>query len=304
MSTQKNKKYSSTSMDVKSDEVEISEIDFGTMDKLKYDEFKKKFDESKANLCIYKGVQTLVDSIEMYLSGFEFSKKYQKNINLIYIFNETKGILALAVLKKNNEKINQIELKYLCSNRVKYKKDGKSLGIYLLDFIYDKYVITENKILLIQPGTPDLISYYTKWKKPYFPEKLLSKTGNYLIYGNPTDEDIKQIIFDFNTLQTLLEHFNLKETDIPNGTTEERKKFFRKLIKEDIDKSYKGQLHNSLNSIGSFTVEEFKNKFGLINPTGGYKKHFSKKYRKTRRTKYFSKKYRKTRRTKHLKNSF
>ena len=65
--------------------------------------------------------------------------------------------------------------------------------------IYNDYVI------LIEPATPALIPYYTKYKKPNFPYtgKNRIETYNYLVYGNLTR--LKEICFEkiFNSMRII-----------------------------------------------------------------------------------------------------
>jgi hypothetical protein len=53
----------------------------------------------------------------------------------------------------------------------------------MLDFIFRLY---RDSVILIEPATPELIPYYTSYKKPNFPydKSGLIETYNFLIYGN------------------------------------------------------------------------------------------------------------------------
>ena len=62
----------------------------------------------------------------------------------------------------------------------------KTIGKYLLDYMYDEYYkVNDSPILFIgHPATPKLIPYYIMWKTPIMSRDFLYLTSGNLLYGN------------------------------------------------------------------------------------------------------------------------
>ena len=171
--------------------------------------------ESFENLCIWKGKQiiNLTEYIQPLPNYHEFLDYIDFTIRrlgiIIYYTHNDDVITSIALIEvdKGQAKRNpsshkpllkawdhkgtasslkcSVKVKYLCGNQStkEDKINGKSQGYYMLDHIFTEY---KNNIILIEPATPELIPYYTKYKRPNFPydKNGLTETFGFLMYGN------------------------------------------------------------------------------------------------------------------------
>ena len=131
-----------------------------------YNDFIRKYNNSKEELC----VNPKTNEREQDLFSFQFfprdyhelTKLYAKRSFIIIYLYYKNDIFAFALLEFEG---NIVELLTLCSHTNKNISNRK-LGIFLLNYIYDEYVIGKNYLLKIQPENPELMNYYERWKKP------------------------------------------------------------------------------------------------------------------------------------------
>jgi len=154
-------------------------------------DFYHLYVEGFDDLCMWKGqkIINLGDFIQptREIETFTEDVKYTtKGIGfIIYYTHNDDVITSIAFVDVDNMANCFVKITYLCGNQsTKDEKiNGKTQGINMLDFIFTSY---KDYIILIEPATPGLISYYTKYKKPCFPydKAGLQETFNYLVYGN------------------------------------------------------------------------------------------------------------------------
>jgi hypothetical protein len=154
-------------------------------------EFYSLYVEAYKNLCIWKGYEVI--NLSEYLKPSVNIKKFIDDLVfiikslgfIIYYTHNDDVITSIAFIQIDELTHCYAKLQFLCGNETtrEEKIDGKSQGIYMLDYIFNTY---KDYIILIEPATPDLIPYYTKYKKPCFTYdvKSLKETYGYLIYGN------------------------------------------------------------------------------------------------------------------------
>jgi hypothetical protein len=162
--------------------------------KAKLKKFVENYKKYRDKLCKHLSSGTnlsVPESIKEY-------KEYE-NGKIYYLFDKNKTeIIAFAIISTNHYNITT--LNWLCSSnnidKTKTRMDGKRLGIYLLDLLYDKYVKEKNGILKIEPANKELVSYYSLWKPPSLPCELYEEnvgiipslpdtifdTAQYLVY--------------------------------------------------------------------------------------------------------------------------
>jgi hypothetical protein len=177
----------------------------------KFNNFMTLYKKNNKDLCLTKnGKKT--QNITQYLSSFLYLGLF--NYSIYYIIknnnNNKEKILAFSLISIN-EDYKIIDITLLCSNIEKHKINGKSLGKYLLDIIYYKY-INDNYIIKIQPATPALINYYKEWKFPNFPIKYINETRGYLLYGNlkyAEDKTLKELFNSLSAIDRLKEYLDM-----------------------------------------------------------------------------------------------
>jgi hypothetical protein len=85
------------------------------------------------------------------------------------------------------KEIENVKIKFLCGNEATRdemrQESGESQGRHMLDFLFNIY---RNSVILIEPATPSLIPYYTKYNKPSCPydPNTLKETYGFLVFGN------------------------------------------------------------------------------------------------------------------------
>ena len=152
-----------------------------------YKNFIIQYKENSKNLCVdEKGhkILDLLDLINENLSYFNNFKNFFKK-RKIYYYTKNKQIMAFCLTYEEIEEDTEYKIitaSVLCSSIENIKIKNNSLGKHLLNIIYDTYVNKQKYLMLLQPETDELISYYKEWKNPSYDN--LSKTSGYLVYGD------------------------------------------------------------------------------------------------------------------------
>jgi hypothetical protein len=186
------------------------------------EDFYSLYVESFKNLCIWKGEKII--NLGEYLKPSSDKNEFIEDLIfvvrglglIIYYTHNDDVITSIAFVEIEPLSKCYVTLKFLCGNQETREEtqseSGKTQGINMLDFIFNKY---KDSLILIEPANPALIGYYTKYKKPSFPyvPSMLKETRNFLIYGNLSHlrENCFQMIFRSitiinNMVNTL--HFN------------------------------------------------------------------------------------------------
>jgi len=226
----------------------------------------------------------------MYSSiGYNFEIWYLQGENLIiYAF-------ALVIIEDSFDKV--IEIKLLCSHRNKIVKDGKSLGIWLLDEIYGTLIFNTINLLKIQPATSGLIPYYVKWKTPSINKETFddNATFGYLIYGNLKHTTVKCIENSSDVLRLNNLMISLNINSLPRKRTLDIiKQYLNDVVdKLNISENYKEQYRRSIAKLRYLTANDF-----IAENTGAgwddVKKGGHRKNKKTTNYKNTNKKYKLT----------
>ena len=249
------------------------------------DNYKTSFDKLCVNPKTEKRSQNIFQLIP---ETYNAAKKISFMYKIIYLYEPKSNgyeIVAFAIISTPDRFTTILEM--LCSYTDKsIRRNGKSLGISLLDDIYSEYVVKQKNVLKIEPATSQLISYYTNWKTPSLPIEwyIQGKTDGYLIYSmdikSATEEQLAVLVNDVKLFNNLCTQLNI----IPNEVLsiqkkEDRKKWLTSKINE-INDSRKDQLLGWLSTIDYFTVDEIRD---ALTHTGG-KKH-NRRTKRSRRTK-------------------
>lgn len=147
--------------------------------------------ESFSKLCIHNRTQIIdlseylsyTTDIEQFIGDVEYITR-ASGLVIHYTHNDDM-ITSISFIETDNITNCYAIVKFLCGNSEtrEIKIDGKSQGHYMLDYIFQTY---RDYVILIEPATPELIPYYTKYKKPSFPynKNNIMETYNFLVYGN------------------------------------------------------------------------------------------------------------------------
>ncbi|MFN9906904.1 MAG: hypothetical protein ACK56F_12415, partial [bacterium] len=106
---------------------------------------------------------------------------------IIYYIHNDDVITSIAFVQIKSRAKCYVEIKFLCGNEATRdemrQESGESQGRSMLDFLFKIY---RNSVILIEPATPSLIPYYTKYNKPSFPydPNTLKETFGFLVFGN------------------------------------------------------------------------------------------------------------------------
>jgi hypothetical protein len=233
-----------------------------------YNDFIQLYKQDIDNLCINKKTGQRTQSL------FQFTPEDPINryidYTIIYLFEESttikKHIIAFALVDNRElTNYNIITLELLCSHRQSYNIDGKPLGIFLLDYVYNKYRINIGATLLkIQPSTPDLIPYYIKWKTPSVALDNIRITGGYLIYGNIANIEDKTLIHLFNHqlngLHNAMDELSIKELPYDLDTLEKKKSYLTTMALESENESDRFQIPIRLDMIQYSTIDDIRKK--------------------------------------------
>ena len=152
----------------------------------------------------------------------------------------------------------------LCSHKEKYQYQNEKPGIFLLNKIYDDFVLKEKGVLCIAPATKDLIPYYTKWRTPsYSPfnneySEGVSTSGCLLYFeniDNITDEMLEELVFELGWLRLIKKYIPALDSEL----SKEKLKAQIEAIEND---RIKEQLKIRLDDMKYFTIEEYRDHIG------------------------------------------
>jgi len=204
------------------DDIKFRRFNFKDLTDIEFKTFVKSYEKSEGELCnkMDKTTDKLVKTQQLFaiLSKGSEWKILNQGDTLLYLYKDDPidttlhKIISFALLKIDSVK-KGVTLELLCSHDDKtlvFSKDSKKLGIYLLDYIYDEFVVKEDYILYIEPATPELIRYYTGWKTPSIDVKYLKDTRNYIIYAKIIDvNNIINVIGSYGF--EMFENINIKD---------------------------------------------------------------------------------------------
>ena len=242
-------------------------IDLKNCSLKEYDNFINLYIPDIDNLCINKKTQERTQNLIQFI-GNRFVE-----YTLIYLYEESKSIakhiIAFALIDTSELKTNKvIILELICSHKNSnlYKIHNITLGIYLLDYLYDYYKIYSTEMILkIEPATPELIPYYTKWKTPNISIDNLSITRGYLIYGNIkliTDNTLKYLFNNqLNGIQKIMDYLSITELPKELDTLTMKKSYLKTKALDSEDESIKEQIPDLIDLIKLSSLEEIKDIF-------------------------------------------
>lgn len=279
----------------------IGFLDISNVDKKTFDIFMNNYNRVLDKLCVNPKTGKRTQNIfQLIPEKYNDAIKISSICKIIYLYksNDNQGnydIVAFAIISNPDRFTTIIEM--LCSSIDKtIRRNGKPLGISLLDDIYSDYVVKQQNILKIEPATPELLHYYIKWKTPSLPIEWFNqgKTYGYLIYSNDikdaADPQLQGLISDvilFNSLCSKLHIIPSEVLRIPKK--EDRKEYLASKINEINDDSHRYQLLDWLSSIDYFSVHEIRS--ALIHMGGTKsrrrtKRNRNRRQKRTRKTKY------------------
>jgi len=261
-------------------------INTNTVTEPEWNAFVMNYNKSKSNLCIYDGAKTQDLLWELSLNHSILIKKNQNHL-LVYLYEDAEEnaqhIVAFAVVNLNKTALYKIvEISLLCSSvpridsshvsdtdrspqHVPIKKSprknfGMPLGMYLLDYIFMNYA-DPNYLLVLEPASSGLVTYYKKWKTPLLPDSYYEKDKTYekLVFGdiaNVTEENAPELMEDFKKIDELL--YKLKINKEEYAKVAKKKEFLRtKIKKSQYEEDYKGFLMSHLDEIDVFSYDKF-----------------------------------------------
>ena len=181
-----------------------------TSTKEEIEDFYSLYVESFPKLCIHDSIQ-IIDLSE-YLTPKNNIDEFIGDIDyvvralgiIIYYTHNDDVLTSIAFVETDNITNCYTIIKFLCGNidTREIKINGKSQGHYMLDYLFHIY---KDYVILIEPASPALIPYYTKYKKPNFPytEKNRIETHYFLIYGNLSR--LNEVCFEkiFNSIRII-----------------------------------------------------------------------------------------------------
>jgi hypothetical protein len=284
-------------------------------------EFYDLYIRSFPDLCIWKGdkIINLGDYLEPSLKISNFHSELDVILNkmeiVIYYTHNNGFIQSIAFVQLEEPTHCFITIKYLCGNqKTRDKKiEGKSQGIYLLDYIFSYY---HSSLIKIEPATANLIPYYTSYKKPCFPydNSDFLETFKFLIYGNLRrldEECFKKIFRSLNILNSFVNTLQFKSLDnLYSGTSNISNLKDKLIVKlehlvktKQIDAQYYEQMINNIMKIKYYDIDDIiltsynfeRNISSSSALTNSLLKSGGKKKRKTRNN------IRKTKKKKHTK---
>lgn len=187
-------------------------------------DFYDLYVEGFKDLCLWKGKKIInlaeyinpTPNLSIFIGDVRFVVK-GLGITIYYTHNDD-VITSIAFIEQEQLSKCYVKVKYLCANQSQTMDEGASSGgarghgRYLLDFIFRTY---KDSVILIEPATPGLIPYYTKYNEPSFPydAKWLHETFNFLVYGNLSymKENCFRIIFrSLNTIHNMVSALHFK----------------------------------------------------------------------------------------------
>lgn len=273
-------------------------IDTNSTDK-DIDLFIELYKKSYNDLCIYNG-RRIIDLSE-YISNKNYNViKQDMNFllhdlkyNIYYTHNEN-VITCIAIIDLNDSCFTIVN--YLCGNQTtrNNKINGKSQGYNMLDFIFSKF---KNNIILIEPASLHLISYYVNYKKPSFPyeEDKLNETNGFLLYGNLSflkEECFKKIFNSIRYIDQLIKNLRFSDLhDLYNNTSnlkELKHKLYtvlRLLNQRGFITSYDEfkSIHNIIDKIKYYDIDDIITSSLKKGGSKYHSKRLKRKNKKTRR---------------------
>ena len=183
--------YKSTS----GDNIYMDILDLDTITKPNFNKFVKMYNKSDKDLCIgsNKGIYYKTQSIYFYIpKTYSKIKTEYPNQKIIYLYKldkSNKTIIAFSVIDETNIQKKIIEIKLICSHKIKHNiqfmNEIQSVGIFMLNQIYN-YYNSKDITIHIFPANEFLTSYYTNWKTPTSVMKNKKDSNGTLVYGvNP-----------------------------------------------------------------------------------------------------------------------
>ena len=284
--------------------VYLHSMEINSVEKDEYENFIKNYNNQKKNLCINKKTGEKTQELSRELI-FVFKNDKVTNKDCILLFysdtretNDTYTIVSFALIYQGVDK-KYMELKLLCSNNDSYMVNKKTIGVLLLDHIYES-LLPDDWFLFIRPSTQGLIPYYLKWKKPILPMKMFDSnmTYGYLTYCKQTNYDIllqhlTKLDYFINYNYILLEIYRelkLSESEIIELNKiefeiglQKFKDTLEKKINAISDPTKKTYYINSLGVIQFRNISELKQFISYISQHSGGKygkKYKSKKYKR------------------------
>ena len=265
-------------------------------------DFYNLYVEGFDDLCMWRGekiinlaefieptsqIEKFIDDVKFTTTGIGF---------IIYYTHNDDVITSIAFVDVDNLSNCFVNIKYLCGNKSTKddKLNGKSQGKHMLDFIFAEY---KDYLILIEPATPGLISYYTKYKKPCFPynQSGLQETFNYLVYGNVNvlRENCFTIIFrSIKFIDSLVNILKFNSVDDLYSNTHDIDSLKTKLLDKlkDVNQEYhKEQIKNKINSIQYYAIDDIITKSKqFTSNSGGRICKKTRIYKKTRNSKHLT----------------
>jgi hypothetical protein len=276
----------------------IGFLDVSNVDEETFDGFMNNYKLGFDKLCVNpKTGERSQNIFQLIPEKYNAAKIISSSYKIMYLYQSNDKpdkyeIVAFAIISNPDSSTTILEM--LCSSVDKtIRRNGKPLGISLLDDIYSDYVVKQRNILKIQPATPELVPYYINWKPPSLPIEWYNegKTYGYLIYSTDiklaTDAQLQGLIRDVILFNGLCRELNITPSEVLSiPKKEDRIELLTSKINETNDWRT-DQLLNRLSGIDYFSVDEIRN---ALTHVGG-KKHRRKtkstrKTKRTRKTKY------------------
>jgi len=155
----------------------LKTVDIDTCSLDEYNSFMTNYEKDYPDLCVDAKRKHVFD---LYWVGFpkkvltlvefdQFRASYP-HLTIHYLYQN--GIIRALSVVSLFPRENRAILNLLCSHKKKGTKEGESLGRYLLDVVYDKYVEAGRYTMIVEPARytarthEALTAYYTFWKKP------------------------------------------------------------------------------------------------------------------------------------------
>lgn len=158
-------------------------------------DFYDLYVEGFKDLCVWKGMKII--DLSDYIKPTTNKNEFIENVRFvvrglgitIYYTHNDDVVTSIAFIEYEEMSKCYVKVKYLCANQSQTMYEeassggGRGQGRYLLDFIFRTY---KDSVILIEPATPGLIPYYTKYNEPSFPYdgKWLNETFGFLVFGN------------------------------------------------------------------------------------------------------------------------
>lgn len=201
-------------------------------------EFHSLYVESFKDLCIWKGKRIInlgeyikpTSNLHDFIEDVKFTVK-GLGIEIYYTHNDD-VITSIAFIEVEPLAKCYVKLKFLCAHQHEGKTNesepipssggARGQGRQMLDFIFRIY---KNYVILIEPASPELIPYYTKYNNPsfpYSPPSYLKETFGFLVYGNLSrlgEKCFSQIFRSMNTIKQMVNTLQFQSiNDLYRGT--------------------------------------------------------------------------------------